>query len=212
MNRVLLYQNAEPKLFDTVKNLGEAIIKVGDYYKKLKTSLEEVSKGYSLRIYFVEIIKNTDKEKEAKIISISPEGIPVDEEKAIKWTLNGEYKGTKIIIESFDKKDITYTIWETLEFLLGKENKNIIEDLDFKLQVRTKNGSGYSEKQKLILFFSKKGNWGRLWTYDEAREAMRKERLEMSGRGIEGERPREFRYDLGYPFITSVQILKVVLA
>lgn len=205
MNRVLLYQNAEQKLFEGANDEKEAISKIEDYYKENKTSLEEISKKYSIRIYFVEIIKNNENEKVAQIICLSNKGVPLNEEKAVKWNFKGKYKGIEINIKTIDKKDITYHIWEVLEFLLEKENKNIIEDLKFSLSVKTKDNKSYGEKQKLILFFSKEGNWGRLWTYDEARKAMGDAGLVMSGRGIEGERPREFRYDLGYPFITSEQ-------
>jgi len=205
MNRLLLYQNAQQKLFETCNKVEEVIPKIQEYYQKQGTNLDDVLKNYSVRIYYVDIQKNTDKEKEAKIISMSPNGKLLEESKAIIWTLKGSYKNIKISITALDKKDITYHIWETLEFLLGKDSKNIIEDFDFEIKVKTKNNQPYGEKQKLILFFSKKGNWGRLWTYDEARKAMQKEDLSMSGRGIEGERPREFRYDLGYPFITSEQ-------
>ncbi len=205
MNRVLLYQNAQQKLFESVNGLGEAIEKVKNFYKKQSDSLENVLKGYSVRIYFCEILRNTNAKKEVRISSISENGTALDKSKAIVWEFAGKYKGTSIMIESIDKKDITYTIWETLEYLFGKKNKDMIKDLSFELKVKTKNNEPYGEKQKLILFFSKKGNWGRLWTYDEARKAMQKAKLSMSGRGIEGERPREFRYDLGYPFITSEQ-------
>ncbi len=205
MNKVLLYQNAQQKLFESVKDKGEAIDKIKEFYEKLGTSLEETVKNYSIRIYFVEILNNDTKNKEVKIISLSTEGTAINEQTAVIWKFKARYKGVSILIQSIDTKDITYNIWEVLEYLLQKENKNIIDDLDFNLDVKPKQKGKYTEKQKLILFFSKKGNWGKLWTYDEAREEMLKEGLSMSGRGIEGERPREFRYDLGYPFITSEQ-------
>jgi len=205
MNRVLLYQNAQQKLFDSAKDEKEAIQKVNEFYKKENTSLDEVSKNYSIRVYLVELVKNEQKDKEAKIISLSTKGKPINEETAVVWIFKGKYNGINILIKAIDTKDITYTIWEVLEYLLQKESKNVIDNLEFNLNVKTKQNGKYTEKQKLILFFSKKGNWGKLWKYDEARKAMQKEGLAMSGRGIEGERPREFRYDLGYPFITSEQ-------
>ena len=61
----------------------------------------------------------------------------------------------------------------------------------------------FNSKQTLILFFSKPGNWGRLWEYAELTSAMGEDGFKLPGRGILGERPREFRYDLGYPFITN---------
>ena len=203
--RILLYQYAEQKLCESVKDGKEGITKIEEYYQQEGEDLEEIAKKYSIRIYFVKIIKNTDKEKEAEITCISNKGIPLNKNKAVRWRFKGKYEGTNIEIRTIDKKDITYHIWEVLEFLLEKENKNVIEDLEFELSVQTKDNKPFGEKQKLILFFSKKGNWGRLWTYDEARKEMRKAGLAMRGRGIEGERPREFRYDLGYPFITSEQ-------
>lgn len=205
MGKVLLYQNAQRKLFDDAKDEKDATKKVEDYYSSNNSSLEDASKIYSVRIYFVDVSKKGNK-LEATIYSVSNSGKMINPEKSTSWTFKGRYEDKEILIKTFDKKDITYHLWEILEYLLEKENKNIIEDLDFTLEVKTKdNSKEYNQKQKLILFFSKKGNWGRLWKYEEVREAMKKEGLDMIGRGIEGERPREFRYDLGYPFITSEQ-------
>ena len=40
-------------------------------------------------------------------------------------------------------------------------------------------------------------------TGSEVTKLMEKRGLKMVGRGIEGERPREFRYSMGYQFITN---------
>ncbi len=206
MNRVILYQNAQQKLFTSAKDEAEAIKKVLFYYKNKNQSLDDVSKNYSIRIYFVKIIKHEQAHKEAIIKSLTSKGSPIDTSKAVIWTFKGTYKDINILIKAIDTKDITYHIWEVLEYFLNKENKDLIQDLDFTLHVKPKKQNNhYTEKQKLILFFSKKENCNKLWTYEDARIAMQKALLSMKGRGIEGERPREFRYDLGYPFITSEQ-------
>lgn len=204
MNKVLVYQNSQRKLFDNADSPADCINKAEEFYKKQGTTLNKASSDYAVRIYYVEIDNSNKKDLKATITAIANSGKPQNKDKAVIWNLSGKYQGIKLSLIAIDKKDITYHIWEMVEYLLGKENKNIIDNLEFSLKVKMK-GNEYNQKQKLILFFSKRGNWGKLWKYEDARQAMAKEGLAMVGRGIEGERPREFRYDLGYPFITSEQ-------
>ena len=200
-----MYQNAQRKLFEDADSPEKCIENVEEYYKTLNTSLESMSKNYAIRIYFVEFNDMKSNCPSTIITAISSKGKKQKEETAVKWEFEGYYENKNIIIKTLDTKDITYHIWEILEYLLNKKNEEIINNLNFTLKVKVKNGNDYNQKQKLILFFSKKQNCGKLWKYEDARKAMAKEGLAMIGRGIEGERPREFRYDLGYPFITSEQ-------
>lgn len=209
MGFILLYQNAQQKLFTDAKDKVECIKIVKEFYLKTGNTLEKVSEIYAIRIYFVNIIDLSKNKLVAEIVALSNQGIPQKVETATIWEFNGKYKDKEITIKTIDKKDITYHIWEVIEYFLKKPITDIIPDLVFTLKVKTKKNKEYNQKQKLILFFSKKENCGKLWKYSEVRKAMSKEGLDMVGRGIEGERPREFRYDLGYPFITSEQDKKV---
>lgn len=204
-NIVAMYQNAKRVFFEEVKDIPDALKKTFEYYSKQGKKIEEESAIFAIRIYFIEIDNSKKNDYKVKIMAINGKGNKILSDIATCWKFLGNYKGTKIEIETCDSKDITYHIWEVVEYLLGQNNKNTIKDLDFSLQVKTKKDKDYNQKQKLILFFSKKENCGKLWKYQELRDAMTKDNLAMIGRGIEGERPREFRYDLGYPFITSEQ-------
>jgi hypothetical protein len=139
-----------------------------------------------------------------QIISVSSNFKTQNLEKAVIWEFKAEYKDKNIHIKLIDKMDILYAIWDVFEKIMGQENIKTIKDLKFSFTVRPKpSTNGLTSKQKLTLFFSKEGNWGKLWKYSDLRIAMNQAGLSMDGRGIEGERPREFRYQLGYPFITN---------
>jgi len=205
VNLVAMYQNAKRVLFEEVKNPIEAINKTADYYLKQGKDIKKECTIFAIRTYFIQIDDKGKKDYTVRITCMNGEGKMINPETAVCWNFSGEYKGTKIKIQTYDKKDITYHIWEVVEYLLAEDNKKTINDFNFSIDVKTKKGEEYNQKQKLILFFSRKENCGKLWKYQAAREAMAKAGLDMVGRGIEGERPREFRYDLGYPFITSEQ-------
>lgn len=198
MKKVLAYKNGNLILLENVNSIDECSKKVDRFFKKNKSSLEQELKSFSIRIYFIEV---NDKEKiNGKIIKIKGNKTQ-DEETAVIWNFKGRYKNILIELELIDNSDIVYTFWDLLENILKKKSKDFIQDLEFSLSVNPKK-EGYTEKQKLILFFSKKENC-KMWSYNNLRESMNKEGFAMSGRGIEGERPREFRYALGYPFITN---------
>jgi len=202
MKSVLMYQNGVQRLFEPSKNYSEALNKAEDYFKQKKTSLKEISLAFTIRIYFVDIDDNS--KISGTITKILPSGKLQKESKALKWEFRGKYKNLKISIDLIDNKNTVYPIWDVLGAILHQDHRKTINDLDFTLNVNSSKDS-YTEHQKLILFFSKKENCGKLWKYDDIREEMEKSGLAMSGRGIEGERPREFRYMLGYPFLTSEQ-------
>lgn len=202
---VLMFQNSQQKLFELVNSESECVEKVKNYFENQGKSFDQVLKSFSIRIYIVHIIVQQSQNINCQIISLSNKGKSLDKDKAVIWDFNGKYRNRDINIQLIDKKDVLYAIWDTLEHILGQTNIETIKDLKFNLDVKTKKKGSYNQKQKLVLFFSKEGNWGRRWKYEEVREAMRKEGLSMIGRGIEGERPREFRYDLGYPFLTNEQ-------
>lgn len=199
-----MYQNGQRKLFENAKDLAECIKVVEKHFSNENKTLKQGSSDYSIRIYFVEIDNSNKKEINVRITKVLSSGKPQKKETGVLWDFNGKFEGIEINIQLIDNKDIVYTIWDLLEVVLEKQNKDIIDKLEFKLNVQSK-GKGYTEKQKLILFFSKKVNYGKLWKYSDLTKAMRSAGLEMAGRGIEGERAREFRYELGYPFITSEQ-------
>ncbi|MCX6746869.1 MAG: hypothetical protein NTU63_01910 [Candidatus Pacearchaeota archaeon] len=204
-NLIAMYQNGRRILFQKVADIPEAIAKAKEYFSKQGKKIEDETKIFSIRMYFIEIDDEDKKNYKVLINSVNPEGKKINQDTAVCWKFDGTYKGITIKIQTFDKKDITYHIWEVIEYLLKEDNTKTISNLKFNLDVKTKKGEDYNQKQKLILFFSKKENCGKLWKYEEARKAMSKAGFAMVGRGIEGERPREFRYDLGYPFITSEQ-------
>lgn len=204
MSYVLMFQNAQQKLFKPANNVPDCLIKVRAFFEEQGKNYDGILKAFAIRIYIVHIAEDDDGVTNCKITSILPTGKVQNEEKAVIWKFQGTYKNRKIYIKLIDKKDVLYAIWDMLEHILGQSNIETIKDLTFDLNVDSKNEE-YTSKQRLGLFFSKPGNWGRLWKYSELRAAMSKEGLAMEGRGIEGERPREFRYDLGYPFLTNEQ-------
>jgi len=199
MKKVLVYKNGRLILLSDSDSFKDCHKKVEEFFNNNKSSLEQELKSFSIRIYFVDI------ENKGKIIGkiIKVKGDKLQNEKnAVVWNFKGKYnKNIPIDLELIDNSDIVYVFWDLLEYILQKKSKDFIEQLEFSINVNPKK-EGYTEKQKLILFFSKKKNC-KTWTYSELRKAMIKEGLELSGRGIEGERPREFKYALGYPFITN---------
>ncbi|MBI2557842.1 hypothetical protein HYW20_00825 [Candidatus Woesearchaeota archaeon] len=202
MKAVLMYQNGVLKLFEQSNNYSEALSKSENYFKQRKSSLKEASSAFAIRIYFVDVNENS--KIFGTITKILPSGKLQEESNGIKWEFRGKYKNLDISVDLIDNKNIVYTIWDVLGTILKQDHRKTIKDLNFTLNVNS-NKDSYGEHQKLILFFSRKENCGKLWKYDDIREEMRKSGLAMSGRGIEGERPREFRYMLGYPFLTSEQ-------
>lgn len=203
MKILLLYKNGNLVLKRDVNEYKDCIKYSIEYFGG-KEKFDEIGKALSIRIYFVEL-----KEKiKGSIIKVHNDGKVQKKETAVIWSFKGKYKDADIDLTLFDVGDFVYTFWDLLSILLNQDNKKTIENLKFSLSVKPKGGS-LTQKQKVILFFSKDGNWGKIWKYSDLREAMKKDGLEMIGRGIEGERPREVRYMLGYPFITSEQDKKV---
>ena len=200
-----MYENGNKKLFAETKNADDCIKLVKQYYNKLGISFEERAIAFSIRIYIVEITEKDKWNTFCEIISLGHNSKIQKAETAVVWEFMGHYKNKTVQIKLTDKKDMLYAIWDLFEIIIGQKNIEIVKDLKFEITVKPKpkTKGGYTSQQRLTLFFSKEGNWGRLWKYDDLRAAMSQEGLAMQGRGIEGERPREFRYVLGYPFITN---------
>ena len=199
-----MYENGNIKLFTETKDAEDCVKQTKSYYTNLGTPFEEKAKAYSIRIYFVEINERIKNNINCEIISVLHNAKTQNIKTAVVWQFKSEYKDKKIQIRLTDKMDILYAIWDVFEKIMGQENTKTIKELKFNFVVTPKvSTDGYTSKQRLTLFFSKEGNWGKLWKYTDLRIAMAKAGLAMEGRGIEGERPREFRYQLGYPFITN---------
>lgn len=200
-----MYENGNKKLFEDVNNEIDSIRLVEKYYSKNGIDFKERAEAFSIRIYFVIIQKQDNQNVYCEINSLSHNAKFLNKDKAVEWNFLGQYKDRISHIRLIDKKDMIYTIWDMFEIINNKNNIDIINNLKFEIEVKPKpkTRGGYTSQQRLALFFSKKGNWGKIWKYDDLRSAMAKEGLAMQGRGIEGERPREFRYILGYPFITN---------
>ncbi len=201
IRKVLVYQNGNLVFHKNVKNAQESMQVVSKYFEEKDTTLQEALKILSIKLYFVILSRDNI---QGTITRILPSGKLKKKETAVLWYFKGNYKNNPIDLELIDTGDFVYTFWDLLEIYLAQKNITTIKDLDFKISVKSKKDV-YTEKQKLILFFSNKQNCGKQWKYADLTEAMRKEGLEMVGRGIGGERAREFRYMLGYPFITSEQ-------
>jgi 5-methylcytosine-specific restriction endonuclease McrA len=199
VKKVLAYKNGTLVFLEDVNSIEDCAKKLDLFFKKNKSSLKQELDSFSIRIYLVEI--DNKNKIVGKITKVKGDKLQ-DKETAVRWNFKGIYnKSIQVNLELIDNSDIVYIFWDLIEYFLQKKSKDLIEKLEFSLSVNPKK-EGYTEKQKLILFFSKKENC-KMWSYNELREAMSKANLTMSGRGIEGERPREFRYALGYPFITN---------
>lgn len=165
-------------------------------------------KDLSIRIFRERVI-TYNKTTKIKLFRFTNKGKPINinSTKAKHWEIRLKYKNKKIIADILDSTDITiYALWESIKRNLNIDLNKEISKIDFKVELIK---GKLSQKAKLVLFFSNKANCKKLWKYNDLREAMKIAGLEMVGRGIEGERPRELRYAMGYSFITSEKDKKV---
>jgi len=154
-----------------------------------------------IRVYFSEVVKEKGKIdiKLRRVNNLNGRLIP--EEGSKGWNIELEYGDTKVYGEIFDNTDQTvYVLWEEIQKETKLDLTKEIDNLTFKVISKRKD---LTQKSKLVLFFSRKENCGKLWKYSDLNVAMEKEGLKLDGRGIEGERPREFRYAMGYSFKTN---------
>jgi len=156
----------------------------------------------SVRI-FQEIITKNNSSYHIELVKVSNSGKIIDKSAVAgkAWNIKLKYKEIEIDGHIYDNTDQTiYVLWESIARILKIDMDKEIEEIEFTVDLEK---GKESQKNKLVLFFSKKGNYGKIWKYSDARKAMAKARLAMDGRGIEGERPREFRYSMGYDFRTN---------
>ena len=199
MNSYKIYENGKPLDNLNVDKFDQIIKRLDKKYK----SREFWTKNLIIRIYNVEE-RNVHKKKLIDVSIVDNKG---GTNKSVKpnWTIEFENKNKNIsiIAKLWDRKQqmkTVYVLWDIIKqnctFDLNKEINNI----DFKVL----NSSGLqTQHSRLVEFFSKKENCNKLLKYSEVTDQMEKLGLKMVGRGIEGERPREFRYSMGYQFITN---------
>ena len=195
----LIYQNGKPSHLLENQNDFKKIL---DFLDRNYKSREFWENNLIIRIYKA-ITYESNNETLIEISSVNKKGIDKKNSHP-NWTINFSYK--KIInikAKLWDRKiqmKTIYVLWDCIRrkcnFDLDKEIKNI--------EFEVINSSGkQTQHSKLVEFFSKKENCNILLKYSEVTKMMTNIGLVMVGRGIEGERPREFRYAMGYEFITN---------
>ena len=195
----LIYINGVPEIEEFT-----SFEKVTSYLSTKYKSAEAWQKNIITRIYFREIITRED----LTIINIvkvnNKNGKLEDYSTSIaRWKVIFKYKNLyNITAQIFDKTQMKtiYIIWDEIVKFTKLNLDEEIKNLDFKVI----NVCGeQTEHSRLVEFFSDTNNCNKIWNYSKLNLEMEKKKLKLVGRGIEGERPREFRYMMGYQFITS---------
>lgn len=197
----LIYINGVPENeeFDTFE-------KVKNYLLTKYKSEEAWKKNIITRIYFRETVIQKDLTT-INIIKVNNNTGNLEDHTSqsskARWVINFKYKNLfNISAKIFDKTQMktVYIIWDEIVKLTKLDLDKEIQDINF--QVINHCGE-QTQHSRLIEFFSDVNNCNKIWKYSELNEEMEKKNLKLVGRGIEGERPREFRYMMGYEFITS---------
>lgn len=197
----LIYINGVPENeeFDNFK-------KVKNYLLKKYKSEDNWKKNIITRIYFREVFK----EKDITFINIIRVNYNTekfeDHSSAIskaRWKIILKYKDQfNLSLQIFDRQQMKtiYILWDEIRKFTKLDLDKEIKNLNF--QVINICGK-QTQHSRLVEFFSDVNNCGKIWKYSELNSEMEKKKLKLGGRAIEGERPREFRYMMGYEFITS---------
>ena len=188
---------------------GRPLVKIYDSFDKILSFLDKKFKSRKywqqnliVRIYKVE--KKINKKISLDISILNNKGINRKENKC-NWTVSFYHKKKSLSIQArlWDRKiqmKTIYVIWDEIRSLCKFDLDKEINNIEFEVS----NSSGVqTQHSKLVEFFSKKENCNKLLKYSDITKKMTKLNLGMVGRGIEGERPREFRYSMGYQFITN---------
>lgn len=197
MNNYLIYQNGKP-INNQFQNFSEALDFLDTKFKKR----EVWKKQYIIRIYKKELSKNKMSENlNIKLVNIDT-GKTLEKNNP-NWTVSFSHENQNIVGKIWDKinhmKSI-YVIWDEIRGMVKFDLEKEIKNINFKV---IRSGGKVTQHSRLVEFFSDKKNCGKILKYSEVTKLMEKRGLKMVGRGIEGERPREFRYSMGYQFITN---------
>jgi hypothetical protein len=160
----------------------------------------------TIRIFQVEI-KKLKNQTVINVIGIHNKHsrlIRIDKPESKSWKIELSHNSSMfnpIQSKIHDSTDVTiYVLWEVIRGVIKYDLDEIIKDITFEVEkVKGKPTS----KSKLIQFFSNRLNCNKLWKYSDLVQEMDKQGLKLQGRGVEGERPREFRYALGYTWRTN---------
>ena len=193
----IIYQNGRP-----LEKINTSFDKTLSYLDKKFKSRKYWQENLIIRIYKVE--KKSNKKISLDISILNNKGIS-RKEKECNWTVNFDHKKKSLNIQArlWDRKQqmkTIYVIWDEIRSLCEFDLDKEINNIEFKVT----NSSGVqTQHSRLVEFFSRKENCNKILKYSDVTEKMKKLDLSMVGRGIEGERPREFRYSMGYQFITN---------
>ena len=199
MKQYEVYENGRPSSLVNAENFDEVLTKLDEKYK----SRDFCTKNPIIRIYRVEE-KFENNEYYIKVIRINNKGKEYKNEKP-NWTVNFSHKNKNIniIAKLWDSKPQMKTIYILWDLIRKKCEFNLDEEINnIEFQVINSIGTNTTHSG-LVEFFSKKENYNKLLKYSDVNKMMKKSGYKMGGRAIEGERPREFRYAMGYQFITN---------
>ena len=199
MKQYAIYENGKPTHRVNAENFNKVLTKLDEKYK----SRDFWTKNLIIRIYRIEL-KTLDNKILIETSLINNNG---KENKLVEpnWIINFAHKNKNIFIQAklWDRKQqmkTIYVLWDIIKDVCKFDLDEEINNIDFNVI----NQSGLqTQHSRLVEFFSKKENCNKLLKYSDVTNQMDKMNLKMVGRGIEGERPREFRYAMGYQFVTN---------
>jgi hypothetical protein len=180
--------------------------KVKNYLLKKYKSEDAWKKNIITRIYFREIFKEKDLTF-INIIKVNNNTGKLEDHSSksskARWKITLKYKDIfNLSVKIFDKQQMktVYILWDEIRKFTKLDLDKEIKNLNFQV---INNCGKQTQHSRLVEFFSDVNNCGIIWKYSELNSEMEKKKIKLEGRGIEGERPREFRYMMGYEFITS---------